>query len=477
MDPRLEALADNGATTQTMAPVPGSPVIDRGNSGGVTTDQRGKPRPFSSGVTPPLGGDSSDIGAVEVQSGEFEPLVTNTGDSGLGSLRRALSVANLWDIILFSPAVTNVIKLTSGELGTDKNITISGPGAKFLTISGNNSNRVFNITGGNVTLSGLTIANGNADGGGGIRVGAGTLNIYQCQIMSNTAPDLIGGGGIYVLTNASLVLSNSAIAFNHAYILGGGIYVNGGQAAMWNCTVFSNALKDVPNGIFSPFGAGIVVYQGSLGIISSTVSSNSSTHTAGGIAIANGAVNIRSSIVAGNIATNAAPDVFGAITSGGYNLIGNTNGGSGFGASGDQLNVNPLLAAFADYGGPTLTMALRGGSPAIDRGKNFDTTTDQRGAPRPFDFASFANAIGGDGSDIGAFELGSPQLNIRPAPGNNVVLSWPSYYGDFTLESVTNLAASNIWNAVPSAPVIEGDQFNVTNAATDVRKFYRLKGL
>src|SRR5438552_17389760 len=85
--------------------------------------------------------------------------VTNTNDSGAGSLRQALSDANDGDTIEF--AVTGTIGLTTGELLVDKSITISGPGANNLAIDGNAKNRVFHVTGGNVTISGLTITNGN----------------------------------------------------------------------------------------------------------------------------------------------------------------------------------------------------------------------------------------------------------------------------------------------------------------------------
>ena len=82
-------------------------------------------------------------------------------------------------------------------------------------------------------------------------------------------------------------------------------------------------------------------------------------------------------------------------------------------AIGDQTNADPKLGALQNNGGPTLTMRPSAGSPAIDRGKSFTLTTDQRGAPRTVDFGSVTNATGGDGTDIGAFELGSPHLNVR----------------------------------------------------------------
>ena len=86
--------------------------------------------------------------------------VTNTNDSGPGSLRQALAYANDHDTITFS--VTGTIGLTNGELLVNKVITISGPGAASLALDGNGNSRVFHIGSRRpVSISGLTITNGN----------------------------------------------------------------------------------------------------------------------------------------------------------------------------------------------------------------------------------------------------------------------------------------------------------------------------
>ncbi len=95
----------------------------------------------------------------------------------------------------------------------------------------------------------------------------------------------------------------------------------------------------------------------------------------------------------------------GTVTSNGYNLS-NDDGGGFLVAATDQINTDLMLAPLGDNGGPTLTHALLIGSPAIDKGKDLSGTGfDQRGRARPNDDPLLTNATGGDGSDIGAFEL------------------------------------------------------------------------
>src|SRR5438105_12480037 len=112
-----------------------------------------------------------------------------------------------------------------------------------------------------------------------------------------------------------------------------------------------------------------------------------------------------------------SPDVYGAFKSQGFNLIGKKDGSTGFTAATDKKGtiaspLNPKLDSrgLHDNGGPTQTITLLAGSPAIDKGTSNGLTgpltKDQRGFARTVDNTSITNATGGDGTDIGAFEFG-----------------------------------------------------------------------
>jgi hypothetical protein len=156
--------------------------------------------------------------------------VTNTNDSGFFSLRQALADANDGDTINFL-GVSGTITLTSGELLVNKSITISGPGANTLAVNGNAASRVFHIASGKtVTISDLTVTNGNsANGGGGIYNDHATLTVSNTTLSGNSTTGT--GGGIYnngsSPGSAALTVTNSTLSGNSAFGGGGGIYNNG----------------------------------------------------------------------------------------------------------------------------------------------------------------------------------------------------------------------------------------------------------
>jgi hypothetical protein len=228
--------------------------------------------------------------------------VTNTNDSGPGSLRQALADANGGDTIDF--AVTGTISLTSGELVVDKSITISGPGADSLAVDGNAKTRVFHITSGRtVTISRLTVSNGRVFGfpddiGAGIYNDHATLTVSNCTITANSADR--SGGGLHN-DHATLTLNNCAVSGNFGDNTGGGLYSdgsNGSASAQINSSIF---LKN------SSFSGGAIFTNGESGtatleVTNSTLSQNSAIEGGGGITNDHSHVTLTNCTVTGNSA-------------------------------------------------------------------------------------------------------------------------------------------------------------------------------
>jgi len=135
--------------------------------------------------------------------------VTTTNDTGAGSLRQAIADAGSGDEITFADTVTGTITLTSGELSINKNLTITGPGAHVLTISGSNASRVFSISHGvEVTISGLTIANCDIPFAGGI-FSNGLLKVKNTIIAGNSAQTAPDCGGTLTSYGCNLIEDTS----------------------------------------------------------------------------------------------------------------------------------------------------------------------------------------------------------------------------------------------------------------------------
>ena len=201
---------------------------------------------------------------------------------------------------------------------------------------------------------------------------------------------------LFVNFGVSFTLKALTIANGSSSILGegGGIENNGGTVNISNSTVSGNS---------APVGGGINSGFGTLTISNSTVSGNSAAVFGGGIENG-GTVNIGGSIVANNAGGNCN----GGVTDQGYNLESSTD--CGFTGTGSLQNTDPKLAsALASNGGPTQTLALLDGSPAIDHIPAANCpATDQRGVTR----------LPGERCDIGAFEFPdttAPTLNL-PSP-------------------------------------------------------------
>jgi hypothetical protein len=248
---------------------------------------------------------------------------------------------------------------------------------------------VFISSGAHVTLSGMTFRNGVALAGGGIW-NFGILTVNRSTISGNLAKG--SAGGLFnvgtATINASTISGN--VVLNdcgpiHCSKLGAGVENDiGSNLIVNNSTISGNAY-------------GAILSWGSVIISNSTIAGNTSPGNGGGIAIVGGTVTLQNTLLANT------GNCFGTITSNGYNL--SSDNTCNFSGPGDMNNIDPQLGSLQYNGGPTQTMALPSGSPAIDAGNPSGCTdnlghllkTDQRGKPRP-------DPEDTDGCDMGAYE-------------------------------------------------------------------------
>ena len=319
-----------------------------------------------------------------------------------------------------------------------------GPGANLLTVNGNGS-RVFDIAGGSAAISGLTVSDGylsagygagvcnnqgtlsltdvtisgneavggnsggglanlggtttltdctvsgnvvgRGDDGGGLFNDGGTTTLTDCTVSGNNASD---GGGLFNQSYGTLALTNCTVSNNDSNVNGGGL-VNNGTTRLTDVTISGNSANDNGGGLINngstttltnctvsgnsaKYNGGGLLNYGTTALTNCTVSNNY-VFTRGGGLLNYGTTTLTNCIVAGNQGRKGT-NVSGGYSNGGGNLVGG----------------NALLAPLGDYGGPTQTMALLPGSPAIGGGTPVPgVTTDQRGQPRtgPIDIGTF----------------------------------------------------------------------------------------
>ncbi len=542
LNPQLGPLQDNGGPTFTMALLPTSAAIDAGDDAvlgppyNLSTDQRGRARRT---------GDHVDIGAYEF--GGITRLVTTLNDSGGGSLRDALSVAMDLDRIAFAPVVTGKIRLTTGELLIDKLLSVVGPGAAQLAISGNNNSRVFHVGPlGAVNIYGLTITEGlvqapqapqaqpGMESRGAGLLNEGSLRMFDCMLTTNKVQGGSGGnggpggGGLPVnggpggSGKGAAIYSSGALALTRCTLIGNRAFGgDGGQGAdavspgsgggagageggaIWstavtpleNCTLADNRVvggrggnpgsdqfdNDAPPGTGGNGLGGAL--QGPFVLESCTITGNSGTRGLGGQGVsltgtpgvgaggglsALGTPTIHNSIIASNTGSTTSPDINGTVSSQGWNLIGITDGSSGWTANDFLGNsttpINPYLSPCQDNGGPVWTIGPLSGSPARDKGKS-GLPTDARGGARIVDFPNVPNAPNGDGSDIGALEVDA-LLRITSISESNIValLKFKSDPGSLYAFEQTSVVTSHIWTNFVGTPITgNGQELAVTN--------------
>ncbi len=428
VNPMLGPLASNGGPTQTMALLAGSPALGEGDgSNGVLVDQRGALR----GAT-----GLSDIGAYEASS---VYLVTTTQDTlDVGSLRSAIAWANVNVNPDNPPTLTNYIQFdTSGAFATPAiDLTMIGDttvGPSALSITGDVEIDGPVLSGGGVTIS----ADANAPEMRLFYVAAsGSLTLDDLTLTGGVAQGS-DGGAVYN-DGGTVTLSDCTVAGNQANGFGGAIFTLGGDLSLSNCTLASNT---------AGVSGGAIEAQGTVTVVSCTLSANQAG-TGGGGGIDNDVgrytVTVGDSILAGN-SCGFGPDFSNAVVSLGHNLIGETDGSTGW--TGSDLTgtiaapLNPLLAPLAYNGGATPTMALLPGSPALDAGNDaLAPLVDQRGAQR-----GPAGLNAGSHTDIGAFEDTSSYL-VTSTDDNSLdgTLRAAVLWANVSVNPLLNVATANV---------------------------------
>jgi hypothetical protein len=276
---------------------------------------------------------------------------------------------------------------------------------------------------------------GGVSSNGGVAVGGGVSNVGSLSIDRSTLegntvdarggqgtanPGQVGGvaigGGVFTSVPELATFSADTVADNLAdasggpgamagFAEGGGLSLGNAVARVTNTTISGNASRVAGGG--DGFGGGLDGFNtDSLTLTSDTITSNAilgQSVGSGGNLHARSTTEIANTIISDGSSARGQNCGGGAGTSLGFNI--DSLDQCNFRGPGDKVNTDPLLGPLADNGGATTTMALSPGSPAVDGGFAFGWDSDQRGMPRPSDFASLPNSAGGDGSDIGAFEL------------------------------------------------------------------------
>jgi hypothetical protein len=352
----------------------------------------------------PQGGGVYNAGSLTITNSTISNNVSTSGHDTYGG-----GIHNLGTLLLYNTTISNNRASSDGH----------GPEDGY-------GGGIFNAGSGVAVLNSTKVLDNEADGrnafGGGIH-NLGSLSVHESAIVNNSAmpkgastPTLAEGGGIY--NEGTFNVANSTLAENSAFACvyghstadgyGGGIVNKAGSGTIINSTIVDNwaaaSNADFFNDLTRAFGGGIAHRGGALTVLHTTIASNdafgaSPNHiAAGGGILIEATLDMRNTIVAANF-SDSDVDISGTLASSGYNLIEDSSGGSGY-ATTDILDVDPMLGPLADNGGPTQTIALQPGSPAIDSGDNTDAPEfDQRGP-------GFPRIVNG-AIDIGSFEVQS----------------------------------------------------------------------
>ncbi len=402
-----------------------------------------------------------------------------------GNIGPKQTISSAYDV-LDDGGTINLAACTFPEhnLTFTKSLTLAGTYAPGTIIDGSNTDGVIKVdelpaTTVSVTISDLTMENGNEDTfAGGLTVtGGATVTVNDCVIKDNTG---VRGGGVGVNQDCTLNMNRCTVSGNTTQSSGSGgsgIYnFDGGAVNLTNCTISGNTITNALIGWSQ--GAGIENYSGGQVTLENCTLADNHINSAVGPAQGGGFYNgsgstmvFQNTIVAGNTANGGGNNGSngGTVTSNGYNI--DSLNECGFTGTGDLVNTNPNLGPLQDNGGPTLTMALPAGSPAIDTGTSVSgVTTDQCGVARPQ----------GSGCDRGAYELATapavPTLK-SPATGATVSTITPRLEWNPPLRGATyNIQIATASTFAPASLVVSDSRthlyYDVAGGLTWAKTYY-----
>ena len=224
--------------------------------------------------------------------------------------------------------------------------------------------------------------------GGGIALGDDVFRLSKSTVAHNSSD--AEAGGVYLLRAVGRI-AESTINGNVAHGSGGGLYQSESSLAVFNATITRNRADLTGGGIQSAAAGGNVMLN-SVTVVHNVANGSGRHALGGGLASKGGTFGVANSIVALNRSGATPNDCHGAFHSFEGNLVGTLDYCRGF-AGPAMVGLDPKLGSLADNGGPTKTLALSPGSPAIGRADTArEPELDQRGRKR------------GARPDIGAFE-------------------------------------------------------------------------
>ncbi|MCC6917556.1 MAG: VCBS repeat-containing protein [Alphaproteobacteria bacterium] len=414
------------------------------------------------------GAGTTQLGTVTLDVAEQDSLVVTTlsdvvdAFDGETSLREAVTYANGHagaDTITFDAALNGTVRLDGGDgaggtaggtLNVTGALTIDGDGR--ITVSGDvnaddvhqsgstvltdiaasqtaakvaDNVQIIQAAGTDVTVDGLTLTGGvSAFNGGAIQ--ADHVTLIDSTLTGNSAP--LRGGGAYGQGSGIAVSATGSAVYGNMASAGGGLNSNDSMS-LTNTTVAGNTASN--------FGGGVVA--STLTLTSTTITGNSGG-VQGGAFVA-GLTTLTNSIVLGNTAQNdvesfigggpvlAGGNILGVNVYAGTTRIGTTTVSDVF-AQTQDLGGGVLGGVVANNGGTVWTVALNTAAtnPALDAADGSAPATDARGEGR-LDHSGIANATGGSGADIGAFEA---NVNQEPAGTDATLTVDEDSYHTFT---------------------------------------------